>query len=73
MPRPHGDGTHLGPLERVDEASLADVWVPDNTDGDALRRGLVCFQEAEEHGRDEGREVCALVRGRGLEWTGRRR
>ncbi len=71
VPVSRGDGTHLGALERVDEAALADVWVLDGADGDALRRGLVRFRETKVRGCGGG-EIGALVR-RGLEWKGRRR
>ncbi len=66
VPGPRGDGTHLS------EAVLADVWVPDDADGDALRRGLVRFREtkvrgcagADLNGRVDGGSAATLGRSR---------
>ena len=43
-----GNATHLGPFERVDQTTFADVGEANDADGDALRRAwFVCLEEAE--------------------------
>jgi len=38
-----GDSTDLAPLQAVDKAAFASIWIANNPDGDAAGLGFVSF------------------------------
>jgi hypothetical protein len=60
--------THLGALEGIDQAGLADIRGADDADSDTLRRArFVCLEEVEQRRRGSRSEVHALMRACGAE------
>jgi hypothetical protein len=64
--------THLGPFERVDQTTFADVGKANYADSDALRRAqFVHLEEAEQCRNRARRQVRALMRTHRAEWEHR--